>query len=232
MKFSLIIPCYNEVANLPALLEHCKPILENPLFEVILVDNGSTDGSLEVLQNLLPSYPGCRILRIDKNRGYGFGILSGLKSAKGEILSWTHADSQTDPQDVLRGLELFERHGIDIFVKGQRFGRPLSDEIFTFGMSLFETVLLRKPLWDINAQPTMFSRYFFETWRNPPDDFALDLYAYYQALFKDLKVRRFPVNFGKRAHGYSHWNVSWSSKWKFIRRTIVFSLHLKKKSGS
>ena len=228
MKFSLIIPCYNESANLPLLLDRCKALAAKPDVEVILVDNGSTDDTPAVLLNLIPSYIGCRAVRVEKNRGYGFGIISGLKAANGEILGWTHADMQTDPQDALHGLELFDQYGLEIFVKGQRYGRPLADVAFTVGMSAFETMLLRKPLWDINAQPTMFSRRFFESWDVAPDDFALDLYAYYQAQTQVLKVKRFPVKFGERAYGVSHWNVNWAAKWKFIRRTIDFSLQLKK----
>jgi glycosyltransferase involved in cell wall biosynthesis len=232
MKFSLVIPCYNEAANLPLLLERCKDLAGRSDVEVILVDNGSTDSTAEVLGNLLPKYPGCRIIRVEKNQGYGFGILSGLKAAKGEIMGWTHADLQTDPQDALYGLELFGKHGDEIFVKGRRYGRPFMDVLFTLGMSIFETILLTRPMWDINAQPTLFSRNFFESWANPPDDFSLDLYAYYQAQRVRLKVYRFPVKFGSRAHGVSHWNVNWAAKRKFILRTVEFSLQLKKKISS
>ncbi len=228
MKLSLVIPCYNEAANLPLLLERCRKLTEQPDIEVVLVDNGSTDDSPTVLRNLLPSFPGCRSIRVEKNQGYGFGVLAGLKAASGEILAWTHADMQTDPVDVLDGLKIFEKHGLDIFVKGRRYGRPFSDVAFTIGMSFFETVLLGKRLWDINAQPTMFSRQFFESWREPPHDFSLDLYVYYQARIANLIVHRFPVLFGKRAHGVSHWNVNWAAKRKFIRRTIDFSLQLRR----
>ena len=228
MRFSLIIPCYNEAANLPLLLERCKDVVTHPDVEVILVDNGSTDNSPEVLLSLLSLYPGCRSVRVEKNQGYGFGILTGLRAAKGDILGWTHADMQTDPQDVLRGLELFEKHGLDIFVKGRRYGRPLADVVFTLGMSIFETLLLGKPLWDINAQPTLFTRRFFESWLEPPHDFSLDLYTYYLAHYNRLEIHRFPVKFGERAHGVSHWNVNWDAKRKFIERTIDFSWQLRK----
>jgi glycosyltransferase involved in cell wall biosynthesis len=229
MRFSLVIPCYNEAANLPLLLERCKELAVRPDVEVVLVDNGSTDSTAEALQNLLPKYPGCRSIRVEKNQGYGFGIVSGLRAAEGQILGWTHADMQTDPQDALRGLDLFEKHGDNIFVKGRRYGRPFMDVVFTVGMSMFETLLLAKPMWDINAQPTMFPRKFFDAWSSPPDDFSLDLYAYYQAQTQGLKVCRFPVKFGERAHGVSHWNVNWAAKSKFIRRTVDFSIQLKKK---
>lgn len=229
MKFSLVIPCYNEAANLSLLLERCKELACIPDVEVVLVDNGSTDSTTEVLKNLLPKYPGCRSIRVEKNQGYGFGILSGLNAAEGRILGWTHADMQTDPQDALIGLDLFEKHGDCIFVKGRRYGRPFMDVVFTVGMSLFETLLLARPMWDINAQPTMFARSFFESWKTPPEDFSLDLYAYYLAQNSGLKIHRFPVSFRDRANGVSHWNVNWVAKLKFIRRTVNFSLQLKKR---
>lgn len=228
MKFSLVIPCYNEAANLPLLLERCKALGAREGIEVILVDNGSTDNSPAVLAKLLPAYPGCRTVRVEVNKGYGFGILAGLRAAHGQILGWTHADMQTDPQDALAGLAYFAADPDRVFVKGKRYGRPAMDVLFTIGMSLFETILLAKPMWDINAQPTLFSRRFFEAWILPPDDFALDLYAYYQACVRGLTVHRFPVRFGPRAHGISHWNVNWAAKKKFIRRTVDFSIELKR----
>lgn len=232
IKFSLVIPCYNEAANLPLLLERCKTLCFRPDIEVILVDNGSSDASPQVLEELLPNYPGCRSVRVKQNQGYGFGILSGLKATRGEILGWTHADMQTDPYDAIQGLAIIEQQGMNCFVKGQRYGRPIADTFFTVGMSIFESLLLGNKLWDINAQPTLFSRSFFETWVDAPHDFSLDLFAYYQAQCQGLSVHRFPVKFGERAHGVSHWNVNWAAKRKFIRRTVDFSFELKKRLKS
>ena len=228
MKLSLVIPCYNEELNIPLLLERCSCVVKPGEIEVILVDNGSTDKSQQVLADLLPKYPGCRSIRVEVNKGYGFGILSGLRAAQGEILGWTHADMQTDPLDALKGMEFFHQHGKNILVKGKRYGRPSVDVFFTVGMSVFETLLLGTPMWDINAQPTMFSREFFETWKHPPHDFALDLFAYYAAVQGGGAVYRFPVRFAERVHGVSHWNVNWAAKRKFIKRTVDFSLKLKK----
>jgi hypothetical protein len=61
---------------------------------------------------------------------------------------------------------------------------------------------------------------------DPPHDFSLDLYAYHLARKRGLRVCRFPVKFGDRAHGVSHWNIDWKAKQKFIRRTIAYSLRL------
>ena len=229
MKFSLIIPCFNEAKNIPLLLERCGGITRLGEIEIILVDNGSTDESQEVLARIIKDYPGCRSIRVEVNRGYGFGILAGLRSAEGEILGWTHADMQTDPADAVTGLRYFEKYGDAVFCKGRRFERPMFDVLFTIGMSFFESILLRQFMWDINAQPTMFPRKFFETWRAPPDDFSLDLYAFYEAKRQNIKVRRFPVEFGEREYGESHWNLDWKSKWKFIQRTVSYSLKLRER---
>ena len=228
IKLSLVIPCYNESKNLPLLLERCSLIANPEEVEVIIVDNGSNDSTQEVLQNILKNYPGCRSVRIEVNQGYGFGIMTGLKSAKGELMGWTHADLQTDPKDVLDALKFFNKSEDLIFCKGRRFGRPILDVLFTISMSFFETILLGKLMWDINAQPTIFSRHFFEKWQNPLNDFSLDLYAYYMAKKFKLKVCRFPVKFGERAYGISHWNIDWKSKWNFIKRTISYSINLRR----
>jgi glycosyltransferase involved in cell wall biosynthesis len=231
MRLSLVIPCYNEAANLPLLVERCAALTAGGDIEVVLVDNGSTDHTPSVLPALLALAPGCRAVRIDKNQGYGFGILTGLRQARAEVIGWTHADMQTDPLDAARGLSLFKEAADpqQLFVKGRRYGRPLGDRLFTTGMSLFETALLGTVLWDINAQPTIFTRSFFDIWRDPPHDFSLDLFAYHQAKRCGLQIRRIPVRFNKRAHGVSHWNVDWPAKWKFIRRTVDFSLQLRKR---
>ena len=224
MIFSLVIPCYNEAANLPRLTARCCEIVDAyPNIEIILVDNGSTDET----SNILKKVP-LKSVRVEVNQGYGHGILTGLQCASGDILGWTHADMQSDIGDIVGGMKMFEQFGENIFVKGQRYGRPLADVFFTVGMSFFETMLLKMPLWDINAQPNLFPRYFFHSWKNPPYDFSLDLYAYYQAKRQRLSVHRFPVSFGKRIHGKSHWNINWASKIKFICRTIQFSLELKR----
>ena len=226
MKLSVVIPCFNESANLESLLSRCHEVGQDKDIEFIIVDNGSNDNTGEILGNLLPLYSSVKSIRLEVNRGYGFGIISGLRQASGQILSWTHADLQTDPMDAVIGLQLFVEYGQGIFVKGRRYGRPFSDIAFTAGMSIFETVLLRQRMWDINAQPTMFTRVFFESWQDPPDDFSIDLYAYAMAARQGLVIKRFPVRFGKRTHGISTWNVDWSSKFKFISRTIRYSLAL------
>ena len=231
MKLSIVIPCYNEEESVPKLLESIGAAVTRTDVEALNVDNGSTDDTATVLATLAPQYPMIRTVNVPVNQGYGFGILSGLREARGEYIGWMHGDLQTPFVDALRALEVIEAHGNpdDIYVKGLRQGRSLFDLFFTYGMAAFETLLLRTALFDINAQPNIFHRSFFESWTNPPHDFALDLYAYHLAKKQGLRIVRVPVTFPKREHGTSHWNTSVLGKWKFIKRTIAFSLVLRKR---
>lgn len=86
MDFSVVIPCYNEKENIPMLLDGFARALQGKedWVEVILVDNGSTDGSGEVLDKLLPGYPFARTVRVEINQGYGYGIF-GASGCKGQL---------------------------------------------------------------------------------------------------------------------------------------------------
>lgn len=230
MKLSIIVPCYNEEKNIPLILEKFNEVIKTDDIEVVLVNNGSTDNSQVVLNGLLPNYLFARVVKVDVNQGYGFGIISGLIEAKGEFIGYTHADMQTDPADSLKALNLLEKQNRpqNSFIKGDRKGRSLFDQFFTIGMSMFESIYLGTKLWDINAQPNIFHRSFFQNLNNIPKDFSLDLYLLYMAKKRGLEVIRFDVIFPPRIHGESSWNDGLASKWKFIKRTIDFSSKLKK----
>ena len=229
VRFSAVVPCYNEEGNLPRLFSRFAETLA-PGCEVIFVDNGSTDGTARVLETLLPRYPFSRVVSLSENKGYGAGILSGLKSAEGEFLGWTHGDLQCDPADFSLAVSLAEKNGLrrDLFIKGLRRGRPFSDGFFTVAMAAFESVYLRLPLWDVNAQPCLFHRAFFEAWPPAPQDFSLDLFALALALKKKSEIIRFPVSVSPRAAGYSSWNSGFFSRASLIRRTIASGARIKR----
>ena len=231
MILSLIIPCFNEEKNIPIILDRFKKIVENKKIEVLLVNNGSTDGSLKLLNALIPKYKFAKFIDIKINKGYGYGIMSGLLEAKGKYIGYTHADLQTDPYDLIRAYKLIinENNPEFSFIKGYRKNRPFFDQFFSIGMGLFESIYLWVPLWEINAQPNLFSRGFLEIIKNEaPDDFSFDLFLLYIAKKNGYNVVRFDVKFPKRIYGVSSWNKGLISKWKFIKRTINYSIKLKK----
>lgn len=229
-SLSIVVPCYNEEKNIPLIIKRFAEVKKSYSLEVVLVNNGSTDGSAKIFEKLCPQYDFITLVTVSVNQGYGYGILAGLKAAKGDFLGWTHADMQTDPHDVIRAYELLRVKSFDkkLFVKGSRRKRPWFDQFFTLGMSCFESMYLRKGLWDINGQPNVFHKSFFAEWENPPHDFAFDLYVLYMAKMSKLQIVRFPVYFPERVHGESSWNTGLGGKVKLIKRTMSFSRSLKK----
>lgn len=99
---SLVIPVYNEVANLAPLAAEIRAVL-GPLgrtYEVLFVDDGSTDGSADVLRELARADPALRVLRQRRNAGQSAALGAGFRFARGGIVVTLDADLQNDPADI------------------------------------------------------------------------------------------------------------------------------------
>lgn len=225
---SIVVPCYNEAPNLPRLVERFRALRAGDEgWELILVDNGSTDGSAEALARIArgPDAWWLRVVTVPPpNVGYGHGIMTGLRAARGALLAWTHADGQTPPADALRALDLLAESPAPMrtFVKGRRRGRPLGDSLFTLGMQLAARALLGLDLADINAQPKAFHRALLDLAVEPPDDLSLDLYFFSLARRRGFEIRTFDVRFGAREHGASKWAFNLRSKTRHVARTLRY----------
>jgi glycosyltransferase involved in cell wall biosynthesis len=237
LKLSVVVPCYNEAQNIPLIVSRFREIIQDRRnVEVILVNNGSRDNSADVLddQMRIINDPRFKVVDVKVNKGYGFGILSGLRSATGDILAWTHADMQTDPKDVIRAYDILNNDpSKNIFVKGKRKNRRLSEAFFTWCMQVICTVVLKTPLSDINAQPKVFHRRFYDSFltAGAPDDFSLDLYALYWAK-KKCHIQEIDVIFEKRMHGEAKGGGSFKTRMKLIRRTLAYIFDLKSRLTS
>jgi glycosyltransferase involved in cell wall biosynthesis len=193
-------------------------------FELILVDNGSTDNTSQVLPYLLARYPFARSVRVEVNQGYGHGILTGLRAARAEVLAWSHADLQTDPADVFRAWRAYQAAGRSqrTLIKGCRSGRSLQEQVISFGMQTLASMFLRARLHEINAQPKLFHRDLLGALRKPPLDLNLDVYVLYAARHCGWRIVEIPVAFPPRQHGQSSWATSWKSKTRTIARSIRY----------
>ncbi len=225
---TVVLPCYNESEGIASILDRFREVSSDRSFELILVDNGSTDRTPEVLAELLPRYPFARSVRVEKNRGYGHGIFTGLEAARGEILAWSHADLQTDPADVFRAWDVYRKadDATRLVVKGRRHGRRLGERAISRGMEIVALVLLRRWLPEINAQPKLFHRGILEHLGHPPIDFNFDVYVLYQARRHGWRIASIDVEFPPRPHGQSHWAATWSSKLRTIRRSMAYMFRL------
>jgi len=92
--FDLVIPVFNEVENLPAFFSRLKKLALEA--NIIFVDNGSTDGSLELLRQC----PGAQVIAHDRNEGYGASILDGIRAGQNEKIVIIDADGEYPPECI------------------------------------------------------------------------------------------------------------------------------------
>lgn len=222
---SIIIPCYNEAKNLKLLVEKFIFFTKKYKFKLILVNNGSTDNSSEILRDLSKKYSFLNIITIQKNIGYGHGIMTGLKAAKTSTLAYTHADLQTPVEDIFKAYEKFQDYDPSkILVKGNRIKRAQEDSTLTKGLAWIVSFILGYKLKDINGQPKVFSKTFLDTFLDAPTDFSFDVYILYKAKVKNLDIHTIDVVFKDRLHGESKWANNIFNKYKTIGKYLI-SIH-------
>jgi dolichol-phosphate mannosyltransferase len=113
---SLVIPCYNEEENVPTLLQRVHAALAQTAepFEVIVVDDGSTDSTPKLLADAMKSAPWLRVIRMSKNGGQSAAFEAGFEAARGQIIATIDADLQNDPEEIPRLLPLLDEKQVDM----------------------------------------------------------------------------------------------------------------------
>src|SRR3989442_1766136 len=126
LELSLVIPVYNERDNLPVLVEEIGRALAGrgggEPYEIVAVDDGSTDGSLDVLKVLKREHPEIHIVAFAANAGQTAAFAAGFGAARGRVLVPLHAGSQNDPADIPVLVAELERSGAAAVV-GDRVDR-------------------------------------------------------------------------------------------------------------
>ena len=200
-EFSLIIPCYNESKNIPNLFNEIKRLQKKRNFEVIIVNNGSTDNSAIVINKNIHKIKNLKLVNVKNNLGFGYGIKKGILKSSSENICYTHADSQIKISACIYAYKLYSSLGGDIYIKSKRIGRPLFDTIFTFFMSVYNSILFQEKLSDIHSQPNFFKKPTKRIIFNAPNDMLIDLYFYILFKKKGVIIKRFDVVFKKRKFG-------------------------------
>jgi glycosyltransferase involved in cell wall biosynthesis len=109
---SVVVPVYNEEENLPILIPNLIKVLEGIgcSFEMIFVDDGSSDGSQRILREMVSQHPPLRVLRFRENRGLSTALVAGMREARAEKIVTLDSDLQNDPADIPKLLEYLDRY--------------------------------------------------------------------------------------------------------------------------
>jgi glycosyltransferase involved in cell wall biosynthesis len=210
-EISLVVPVYNEEDVLPRFRE--KPVevlrgLGRP-FEIVFVDDGSTDRSPGILQELKAEIPEARVIRLEPNSGLSSALYAGFDHARGEILVSIDADLQNDPEDIPK---LLERLGEYDMVCGWRKERddPFIKRLSSKIGNGWRNWRMGESIHDSCSPLKAFKRAFLE--HLPPID---GLHRWYPTLARmsGLTVLEVPVRHHRRKSGKSKYGV-WNRLWK------------------
>ena len=235
-RLSVIVPVYNE-RHLVA--EALRRVAAAPLpsvgeVEIIVVDDGSDDGSVEIVRGLADEVTGLRLIELPENRGKGAAIRAGVAAATGDLIVFQDSDLEYDPRDLERLLEPFSEDAADV-VYGSRFhygGRrralyyrhELGNRLITFLSNLFTDLSLT----DVETGYKMFSAPLLKSIPLRCDDFAVEVEITAKVAKRGCRIFEVPISYSGRTYQEGK-KIDWRDGFKalvaIVRFWLVDDLH-------
>jgi glycosyltransferase involved in cell wall biosynthesis len=204
MDISVIVPIYNEKKNVPLLYDKIFKVLKSITkdFEIIFIDDGSTDGSYEEMKKLRD----LTIIKFRKNFGQSAAMDAGFHNANGKIIISMDGDLQNDPSDIPRLLKKLKEKDLDV-VCGWRYKRKdtLEKRIFSIFANAFRNFLIKDPVHDSGCSLRAYKRECFEDF-----DLMGEMHRYIPSLlrWKGFKIGEEKVSHHKRKFGKTKYSLS------------------------
>ncbi len=206
LDISIVIPVYNERENLILLdkkiTKSIKPL--NKKYEVILVDDGSIDGSVDLIRKLKNENPCLRLIRFDRNYGQTAAFSAGFSKARGNIIVTMDADLQNDPADIPLLLEKINEYDV---VCGWRYKRndPWVKKLSSRIANAVRNTLSEESIADTGCSLKAFRRKCFQNIK-----LYNGMHRFFPTLMKmeGFSVTQVKVGHYPRVHGYSKYNIS------------------------
>jgi polyisoprenyl-phosphate glycosyltransferase len=145
LGLSIVVPCFNEEPGLAELIRRCSEsaaLAVGDSFELILVDDGSSDGTWDVITSQIARHPNIVAMKLSRNYGHQIALTAGLSAVRGKVVFVIDADLQDPPELLNDMLQTMKQSGADV-VYGQRRTRAGETWFKTFAASLFYRILER-----------------------------------------------------------------------------------------
>lgn len=202
MDLSIVIPAYNEERRINSTLQDIKTFLGNwkecPQREIIVVSDGSTDKTCDVVEAFKKDLPEIRIVDYTPNRGKGYALKQGFKASSGDIVVFTDADGSTPAYEIGEFVKLMKNNDWDMIMGSRRHpdsnvedDQPKIRKMLGNIFSLFIRILMWTPFHDYQCGFKIFKgevgRSLFE--QSKCDGFTIDVELLMRALKQGLTVK-------------------------------------------
>jgi len=226
LGLSVVLPVYNEAGNLETFIPELSGVLRGlgRSYEIIAVDDGSTDASVTTLRRLKEQEPHLRIIRFRRNFGQTAGFTAGFDLARGEVVITMDADGQNDPADIPKLLEIMEEGEYDI-VSGWRHERKEPFLSRRLPSMLANRIIAKSTGVVLHDYGCSLKIYHWEVAKNVK--LYGELHRFIPALASEMGVRvvEVPVNDRPRRYGKSKYNLSKTVRVVLDLLTITFLLN-------
>ena len=209
IRFSIVIPAYNEEENLPLLMEELKAAFKAHSWpsETILVNDGSTDRTLEVMKELKQRYVelSIQIISLDGNYGLTTALDAGFRKAKEDVIVSLDADLQNDPADIPRLLEKISEFDVVIGVRSKRMDSAVK-KISSRIANKFRDFILKEKWDDTGCTLKAYRKVYLQKIKLFD---GLHRFLPTLLMMENARVLELQVNHRARAHGkskYGLWN--------------------------
>ncbi len=200
MKLTFVIPAYNEEQSIEQLYKEIVAGRGEHQYEIIFVEDGSTDGTFEIMRNLALRDANVKVVRFRKNQGKAAALQTGFNYAGGEIIFTMDADLQDDPKEISRFLAKIEE-GYDLVTgwKKKRYD-PLSKKLPSKFFNFVTSLSFGLKLHDYNCGYKAYRRKVISEL-----DIYGEMHRYIPALAhsRGFKVAELAVSHRRRQHGIS-----------------------------
>lgn len=202
LSLSVFFPAHNEAENIGPLVEKTVSVLEPFVadFEVIVVDDGSTDGTHEVADELAERFPAVRVVHHPKNRGYGGAVKTGIVSATKDWIFFSDGDGQFDISEI----EHFLPHAGEYdAVVGYRIDRqdPAHRKVFAFCWGTLIRLLFGFRVRDLDCAFKLFRRTFFDGVELHAEGAVISVELFATMTKADAKIKQIGVHHYPRRAG-------------------------------
>ncbi len=217
VDLSVVVPAYNELENLAPLLAELTAALEatGRSFEIVMVDDGSTDGSAAWLRDAAMRDGRVRVLVLAKNVGQSAALAAGLARVRGAIVITIDADLQNDPADLPRVLAALENADV---VSGVRMGR--NDTWVRKVSSRVANGVRRAVLGDrISDIGCSFKAYRREALEHVPQFVGFHRFLPALCTFRGARLVEVPLTHRARRHGVSKYGIG-NRLWRGINDLV------------